>query len=70
VGIVPKAREGSKSAVLSSEQAMHSTTVHATAAGTHAAREAAMQMAKQFCLVMTVRLSTLLEQSAAIMVQT
>ena len=44
-GIMPKAREGSKSAVLSSEQAMHSTTVHATAAGTHAAREAAMQMA-------------------------
>ena len=44
-GIVPKAREGSKSAVLSSEQAMHSTTVHATAAGTNAAREAAMQMA-------------------------
>lgn len=44
-GIVPKAREGSKSAVLSSEQVMHSTTVHATAAGTHAAREAAMQMA-------------------------
>lgn len=44
-GIVPKAREGSKSAVLSSEQAMYSTTVHATAAGTHAAREAAMQMA-------------------------
>ena len=43
-GIVPKAREGSKSAVLSSEQAMHSTTVHATAAGTNAAREAAMQM--------------------------
>ena len=47
VGIVPKAREGSKSAVLSSEQAMHSTTVHATAAGTHAAREATMQMAKR-----------------------
>ena len=46
-GIAPKAREGSKSAVLSSEQAMHSTTVHATAAGTHAAREAAMQMAKR-----------------------
>lgn len=46
-GIVPKAREGSKSAVLSSEQAMHSTTVHVTAAGTHAAREAAMQMAKR-----------------------
>ena len=46
-GIVPKAREGSKSAVLSAEQAMHSTTVHATAAGTHVAREAAMQMAKR-----------------------
>ena len=46
-GIVPKAREGGKSAVLSSEQAMHSTTVHATAAGTHVAREAAMQMAKR-----------------------
>ena len=46
-GIVPKAREGSKSAVLSSEQAMHSSTVHATAARTHAAREAAMQMAKR-----------------------
>ena len=46
-GIVPKAREGSKSAVLSSEQAMQSSTVHATAAGTHAAREAAMQMAKR-----------------------
>jgi cell wall-associated NlpC family hydrolase len=44
---VPKAREGSKSAVLSSEQAMHSFTVHATATGTHAAREAAMQMAKR-----------------------
>ena len=46
-GIAPKAREGSKSAVLSSEQAMHSSTVHATAARTHAAREAAMQMAKR-----------------------
>ena len=46
-GIVPKAREGSKSAVLSSEQAVRSSTVHATAAGTHAAREAAMQMAKR-----------------------
>ena len=46
-GIAPKAREGSKSAVLSSEQAMHSSTVHATATGTHAAREAAMQMAKR-----------------------
>ena len=46
-GIAPKAREGSKSAMLSSEQAMHSTIVHATAAGTHAAREAVMQMAKR-----------------------
>ena len=46
-GIAPKARVGSKSAVLSSEQAMHSSTVHATAASTHAAREAAMQMAKR-----------------------
>lgn len=46
-GIVPKAREGSKSAVLSAEQAVRSSTVHATAASTHAAREAAMQMAKR-----------------------
>ena len=46
-GIAPKAREGSKSAVLSAEQAVCSSTVHATAAGTHAAREAAMQMAKR-----------------------
>ena len=46
-GIAPKAREGSKSAVLSAEKAVRSSTVHATAAGTHAAREAAMQMAKR-----------------------
>lgn len=46
-GIAPKAREGSKSAVLSAEQAVHSSTVHSTAAGTHAAREAAMQIAKR-----------------------
>lgn len=46
-GIASKAREGSKSAVLSAEQAVRSSTVHATAAGTHAAREAAMQMAKR-----------------------
>ena len=44
---MPKVREGGKSAVQSAEQAMHSTTVHATAAGTHPAREAAMQMAKR-----------------------
>lgn len=47
VGIAPKAREGSKSAVLSAEQAVRSSTVHASAAGTHAAREAVMQMAKR-----------------------
>ena len=46
-GIVPKAREGSKSAVLSSEQAMRSSTTHAATTGTHAAKEAAMQMAKR-----------------------
>lgn len=46
-GIVPKAREGSKSAVLSSEQAVRSSTAHAATVGTHAAREAAMQMAKR-----------------------
>lgn len=46
-GMASKAREGSKSAVLSAEQAVRSSTVHATAAGTHAAREAAMQMAKR-----------------------
>ena len=47
-GIMPKAREGAQiCCAVPSEQAMHSTTVHATAAGTHAAREAAMQMAKR-----------------------
>ena len=46
-GIMPKVREGGKSAVQSAEQAVRSSTVHATAAGTHAAREAAMQMAKR-----------------------
>ena len=46
-GIVPKVREGGKATGLSAEQAVHSSTVHATAAGTHAAREAAMQMAKR-----------------------
>ena len=44
-GIMPKVREGGKSAVQSAEQAVRSSTAHATAAGTHAAREAAMQMA-------------------------
>ena len=46
-GIMPKVREGGKSAVQSAEQAVRSSTVHATAAGTHVAREAAMQMAKR-----------------------
>ena len=45
-GIVPKAREGSKSAVLSSEQAVRSSTAHAATTGTHITREAAMQMAR------------------------
>lgn len=44
-GIVPKAREGSKSAVLSSEQAVRSSTAHAATVGNYVAREAAMQMA-------------------------
>ena len=46
-GIVPKAREGSKSAVLSSEQAVRSSTAHAATVGNYVAREAAMQMAKR-----------------------
>lgn len=46
-GIVPKAREGSKSAVLSSEQAVRSSTTHAATTGTHIAKEAAMQMAQR-----------------------
>lgn len=45
-GIAPKAREGSKSAVLSSEQAMRSSTAHAATTGTHITREAAMQTAR------------------------
>ena len=45
-GIVPKAREGSKSAVLSAEQAVRSSTAHAATTGTHITREAAMQMAR------------------------
>ena len=44
-GIVPKAREGSKSAVLSSEQAVRSSTAHAATVGNYVAREAAMQVA-------------------------
>ena len=46
-GIVPRAREGSKSAVLSSEQAMQSTTTHAATTGTHIVKEAAMQMTQR-----------------------
>ena len=44
-GIVPKVREGSKSAVQSAEQAVRSSTAHAAAIGNYVAREAAMQMA-------------------------
>lgn len=46
-GIVPKAREGSKSAVLSSEQAVRSSTTHAATTGTHIVKEAAMQMTQR-----------------------
>ena len=46
-GIAPKAREGSKSAVLSAEQAVRSSTTHAATTGTHIAKEAAMQMAQR-----------------------
>ena len=46
-GIMPKVREGGKSAVLSAEQAVRSSTTHAATTGTHIAKEAAMQMAQQ-----------------------
>lgn len=46
-GIVSKAREGSKSAVLSSEQTVRSSTTHAVTTETHIAKEAAMQMAQR-----------------------
>ena len=44
-GIMPKPREGSKSAVLSAEQAVRSSTTRAATTGTHIAKETAMQMA-------------------------
>ena len=47
VGIMPKLREGSKSAVLSAEQAVRSSTTCAATTGTHIAKEAAMQMAQR-----------------------
>ena len=46
-GIMPKVREGGKSAVLSAEQAVRSSTTHAATTGTHIAKEAAMQMAQR-----------------------
>lgn len=46
-GIMPKVREGGKSAVQSAEQAVHSSTAHAATVGNYVAREAAMQMAKR-----------------------
>lgn len=44
-GIMPKVREGGKSAVQSAEQAVRSSTAHAATVGNYVAREAAMQMA-------------------------
>lgn len=44
-GIMPKVREGGKSAVQSDEQAVRSSTAHAATVGNYVAREAAMQMA-------------------------
>ena len=44
-GIMSKVRESGKSAVLSAEQAVRSSTTHAVTTGTHIAKEAAMQMA-------------------------
>lgn len=46
-GIMPKIRESGKSAVLSAEQAVRSSTTHAATAGTHIVKEAAMQMAQR-----------------------
>lgn len=46
-GIMPKVREGGKSAVQSAEQAVRSSTAHAATVGNYVAREAAMQMAKR-----------------------
>lgn len=46
-GIMPKVRGGGKSAVLSAEQAVRSSTTHAATTGTHIAKEAAMQMAQR-----------------------
>lgn len=46
-GIMPKVREGGKSAVLSAEQAVRSSTTHAATTGIHIAKEAAMQMAQR-----------------------
>ena len=46
-GIAPKAREGSKSAVLSAEQAVRSSTTHAATTGTHIVKEVAMQMTQR-----------------------
>ena len=46
-GIMPKVRESGKSAVLSAEQAVRSSTTHAATTGTHIVKEAAMQMAQR-----------------------
>ena len=44
-GIMPKVREGGKSAVQSAEQAVRTSAAHAATVGNYVAREAAMQMA-------------------------
>ena len=46
-GIMPKVRESGKSAVLSAEQAVRSSTTHAATTGTHIVKEAAMQMTQR-----------------------
>ena len=46
-GIMPKIRESGKSAVLSAEQAVRSSTTHAATTGTHIVKEVAMQMTQR-----------------------
>ena len=46
-GIMPKVRESGKSAVLSAEQAVRSSTTHAATTGTHIVKEVAMQMTQR-----------------------
>ena len=46
-GIMPKIRESGKSAVLSAEQAVRSSTTHAATTGTHIVKEVDMQMTQR-----------------------